>query len=183
MDTPKTKLSELVTVLASSLEKHVAVQRKDPRLNERCNDWIKHHGLGRKLDANVTLTKQVALNITLKTIIYEAVRDFYGLEKLSGSNIRKLRQLINQLYETSQIPVLSESLLDDLLGDQYFVIAPFLEQVHESINEIRSVESDVIGKIYEEIVLQEERRRLGQFWTPGHISEFMVHWSIKDKKK
>jgi hypothetical protein len=38
---------------------------------------------------------------------------------------------------------------------------------------------DVIGPIYEEVVPQAERRKLGQFWTPRPIADLMARWCIR----
>lgn len=181
MEAAKTKLSEIVSSLSLVLRKQIANRMKKPLINKRSTEWIKFYGLGRKVDPNITLTRQAALNLALKTIIYETIRDHYNLEKLDENNILNLRKMINKLYETSKMEALAETLLDDLIGDQYSAIKPFLKQLNECIHEMRSTEDDIIGKVYQEIVPQEERRKPGQFWTPSYISDFMVRWSIKDK--
>lgn len=174
-------LSLAISYISSALSGHIDKRLKDPLIREHYEDWVRLHGLGRKVDPIITMTKLVALNLILKMAIYETIRDHYCLEKLSETNIHRLSNLINRLRNASGIDALKETILDELVENEYSAIEYLLPQINKCIDKLKCSQNDIIGKLYEEIVAQEERRRLGQFWTPYDISEFMVNWSIRNK--
>lgn len=182
METIDKELSLTISYVSSAFSEHVHRRLKDPLIHEQFKDWVKFHGLGRKVDSTITMTKLVALNLILKMAIYETIRDHYGLEKLNGTNIHDLNNLINQLRNASGIDALKETILDELVKNEYSAIEHLLPQINRCIDKLKCSQNDIIGKLYEEIVAQEERRKLGQFWTPYDISEFMVQWSARNEK-
>jgi len=44
---------------------------------------------------------------------------------------------------------------------------------------LEDIGADVVGFIYERLVPEEERHRLGQFYTPPQIAELIVQWSVR----
>lgn len=66
---------------------------------------------------------------------------------------------------------------------------PDLDYVFDEVNSfmedmdtyrLEEVGSDVVGYIYEELIPDEERHRLGQFYTPPPIAELIVKWAVRD---
>jgi len=62
-----------------------------------------------------------------------------------------------------------------------------LEEVNSFIQEmdtykLEEIGSDVVGYIYEELIPDEERHRLGQFYTPPSIAELIVKWAVRSPK-
>jgi type I restriction-modification system DNA methylase subunit len=62
-----------------------------------------------------------------------------------------------------------------------------LDEVNSFIEEmdtyrLEEVGSDIVGYIYEELIPDEERHRLGQFYTPPPIAELIVKWAVRSPK-
>ena len=62
-----------------------------------------------------------------------------------------------------------------------------LDEVNSFIEEmdtyrLEEVGSDIVGYIYEELIPDEERHRLGQFYTPPPIAELIVKWAVRGPK-
>lgn len=53
----------------------------------------------------------------------------------------------------------------------------FIEEM--SAYRLEEVGSDIVGYIYEELIPDEERHRLGQFYTPPPIAELIVKWATR----
>jgi type I restriction-modification system DNA methylase subunit len=53
----------------------------------------------------------------------------------------------------------------------------------DTLNEFdfSSMESDFLGSIYEKLIPQQERKRLGQFYTPPQIADLILSLTIKGK--
>ena len=43
---------------------------------------------------------------------------------------------------------------------------------------LRDINSDVVGQIYQELIPTEERKELGQFYTPREIGQILARWAI-----
>jgi type I restriction-modification system DNA methylase subunit len=78
-------------------------------------------------------------------------------------------------------PIFITDFYDEIpLPDVDFV----LDEVNGFIEEmdtyrLEEVGSDVVGYIYEELLPDEERHRLGQFYTPPPIAELIVKWALR----
>jgi hypothetical protein len=66
---------------------------------------------------------------------------------------------------------------------------PNLDYVFDDVNSfiedmdtysLEEIGSDIVGYIYEELIPDEERHLLGQFYTPPPIAEFIVKWAVRN---
>lgn len=62
-----------------------------------------------------------------------------------------------------------------------------LEEINAFIDDmdkyrIEEIGSDVVGFIYENLIPDEERHNLGQFYTPPQIAELITKWAVRDKE-
>ncbi|MEM3013430.1 MAG: N-6 DNA methylase [Candidatus Bathyarchaeia archaeon] len=81
-------------------------------------------------------------------------------------------------------PIFITELYDD-------IPLPDLDYVSEEVNsfieemdtyKLEEIGSDVVGYIYEELIPDEERHRLGQFYTSPPIAELIVKWAVRNHK-
>jgi tRNA1(Val) A37 N6-methylase TrmN6 len=140
-------------------------------------DWMEDHGLTRLADAERTICKLAAYNRLLKTTLYKIYRD--GDKDLSplSSGTDIYAQLVQAFAETGD-RAFKDNLLDGLIEavpDDVF--EPLLD-VRQHLIE-REASTEEVGRIFESLVPQEARRRLGQFRTPIYIAEFMANWAIQ----
>ena len=138
------------------------------------------------------LARQAAYLLMNKVIFYKILERHYNklpeLQSLTVPDGKYFTKLLSGYFEkaievTGDFePIFITKFYDQIpLPDSDYV----LEEVNEFIEEMSSyqlerVGSDVVGYIYEELIPQEERHKLGQFYTPPPIAELIVKWAVKN---
>jgi tRNA1(Val) A37 N6-methylase TrmN6 len=127
-----------------------------------------------------TLLWQVAYGIALKLVLYSLIERRFGLPSLSELSAGELADAFREAYAASKLAALEQSWVDDGLSlvDTYSLQQP-LQDAIEVIKAHKA--SDRLGQLYEELMPPEERRRLGEFYTPRPIAEFMVGWAVRGR--
>jgi len=147
-----------------------------PFYNE-IDEWMGDHGLKRVADPERSVCKLAAYNRLLKTTLYRIYRDGdKDLPPLS-SDTDIYAQLVQAFAETGDRGF-KENLLDGLIEavpDDLF--EPLLDVRQHLID--REASTEEVGRIFESLVPQEARRRLGQFRTPMYVAEFMADWAVQ----
>ncbi len=133
-----------------------------------------------------TLTRQIAPAVERDTDMHvsalaEWIR-FQGFK--SGGVVRAVagQAALNLMLgliiaREATAPVTGHTYLDQVVRTVTAGVGP--DEVDEMIAELRACDEDVIGTAYTAIVAQEDRRRLGQFWTPRPIAQFMTAWAVR----
>lgn len=151
----------------------------DTPLFEKADEWMVDHGLKRLAAPELTICKLAAYNRLLKTTLYEIYRDGgkdQGLPPISSDT--DVYEQLKQAFAETEDRAFRENLLDSLIEtvpDDVF--EPLLDVRQHLIDQEASTEE--VGRIFESLVPQEARRRLGQFRTPLYIAEFMADWAIQ----
>ena len=65
-----------------------------------------------------------------------------------------------------------------LLVDAIDGINSFIEELDSY--EIESLHSDIIGHVYEDLIPAQERKQLGQFYTPPEVADMICQWALRD---
>ena len=137
------------------------------------------------------LARQTAYLLMNKIIFYKILERHYedlpelrSLQAPDGKYfIRFLRGYFEKAIEITGDfePIFVTEFYDD-------IPLPNLDYVFEEVNsfieemgsyKLEEVGSDVVGYIYEELIPDEERHRLGQFYTPPPIAELIVKWAVR----
>ena len=126
------------------------VQQASRAGDERLAGWIRFQGLESGEPATI-VARQAALNLVLKALITQLKPDGIGLPAC----------YLDELAAAAEADV-SASTVSHLLTTLK-----------------REPQKDQIGAAYVALVPQEDRRTLGQFWTPAPIAELMAHWAIR----
>ena len=128
-----------------------------------------------------TLLWQVSYGVVLKLVLYSVLERQLGLPSLVDASTSELPGLLREAYKRSRLHALKDSWID--CGFEALKSHELKSLMREAVQfmEVRA-RGDTLGRIYEEIIPQEERRRLGEFYTPRPIAEFMVRWAINSPK-
>lgn len=126
------------------------VQRASRVGDERLTNWIHFQGLESGKPATI-VARQAALNLVLEALITRLRPD--GID-LPACYLDELTAAA-----AADVPAYTVSRLLTTLK--------------------RELRKDQIGAAYVALVPQEDRRALGQFWTPVPIAELMAHWAIQ----
>jgi tRNA1(Val) A37 N6-methylase TrmN6 len=149
----------------------------DSQLYDEIDEWMKTHGLTRVDAPEQTVCKLAAFNRLLKTTLYRIYRDEdKDLPPLSSDT--DIYALLVQAFAETQDRAFKESVLDGMIesvSDDMFV--PLLDARQHLVDKHASTEE--VGRIFESLVPQEARRRLGQFRTPIYVAEFMADWAVQ----
>jgi type I restriction-modification system DNA methylase subunit len=154
--------------------------------------------------------KQYAYLLTNKVLFYEVIREKskgkydpesgqtvaeietesgFELDPLHGhTTLSNLETHLQNQFETIIEEIDYEPIFDD--GASLFADFPqnrktlrtledFLENIEaESITQL---DEDLLGEIYEELIPAEERKMLGQYYTPPKIAETLASWAVPDR--
>jgi type I restriction-modification system DNA methylase subunit len=137
------------------------------------------------------LARETAYLLMNKIIFYKILERHYEelpkLKPISAPDGKYFIQFLKSYFEKAiQItgdfePIFLTEFYDDIpLPDVDYVldeVNSFIEEM--SAYRLEEVGSDVVGYIYEELIPDEERHRLGQFYTPPPIAELIVKWAVR----
>jgi len=150
-----------------------------------------------KIGGSVTkeqLARETAYLLMNKIVFYKILERHYEaipkLKPISAPDGRYFIEFLKGYFEkaievTGDFePIFITELYDDIpLPDLDYVfeeVNSFIEDM--DTHKLEEVGSDVVGYIYEELIPDEERHRLGQFYTPPPIAELIVKWTVKSHK-
>lgn len=154
--------------------------------------------------------KQYAYLLTNKVLFYEVIREKtkstydpevgesvaeietksgFELDPLHGhTTLKNLENHLQNQFETIIEEIDYEPIFDDgasLFSDfpqnrkTLTTLQDFLENIEaESITRL---DEDLLGEIYEELIPADERKMLGQYYTPPKIAETLASWAIPDR--
>ena len=118
---------------------------------------------------------QMAYGAVLKALLYMLLEQELNLPSLAGSE--NPRALMEEAWQRSQLEAFKPSWVDEALS--LLVSEKLQNELQKVAGILEKTLDDVLGKLYEHLVPQEERR-LGEFYTPKPIAEFMVAWAVRD---
>jgi len=140
--------------------------------------------------SNEQIARETAYLLMNKIVFYKILERHYELPKLKplsapdGKSFHEfLKAYFRKAIETTKDfePIFITEFYDDIpLPDKDYVfdeINAFIEEM--DTYKLEEVGSDVVGYIYEELIPDEERHKLGQFYTPPPIAELITKWAIR----
>lgn len=156
----------------------------DEEFRERVNKWIQDS----ELDINnekewiERLAKEVTYTFINRLYFYRIAEDY----KLVKPKLTK--SILPDLLKSFSIKQVIKSGFDEILEIDYKAIFnhnlfdkidfddAVLERVVFQLSEydFKNINADILGKIYEQHISKEERKSLGQFYTPEWIIEFII---------
>ena len=184
------RLRSFVDFLSKSFKSVLKKLESDEVLSRKLEEFSKRIGRVTKQQ----LARETAYLLMNKIVFYKILERHYEdlpkLEFISAPDgeyfIEFLKGYFKKAIEVTGDfePIFITELYDDIpLPDLDYVfeeVNSFIEDM--SIHKLEEVGSDVVGYIYEELIPDEERHRLGQFYTPPPIAELIVKWAIRSHK-
>ncbi len=147
----------------------------DEDLQERIDEWCGLHGLERLEDPQQIVANQAAFNVLLKSTLYEHYRQHIQLPELDGD----VQAAFKTAGDETDDPAFDAYVLDDVakLGDP-----EARKEIVDARLQLATTDdpAEEIGRLFETLVPQESRRKLGQFRTPPTIASLMASWLIDD---
>jgi len=182
-----TRLRSFVDFLSGQLRPVVKKLEKDEAFSPKLRKLAEKVG---KITIE-QLARETAYLLMNKLVFYKILeRHYRNLPKLTEisapdgvSFVDFLKRYFYKAIEVTKDfePVFMTEVYDD-------VPLPSLDYVFDEVNSfiedmdtynLEEIGSDVVGYIYQELIPDEERHTLGQFYTPPSIAELIVKWAVR----
>jgi type I restriction-modification system DNA methylase subunit len=163
--------------------------RSDLKFKEKYVAWLSSQLFEYSPKMNETIAEQLAYMLMNRLMFYKTLEtQISDLEKLRKIETEDPKEFSNRLrgifdkvcknidYEAIFQPheVLDQILLHKTL---IYTLNDFIEEL--GTYDLAKIRSDVIGRVYEELIPDVERHRLGQYYTPPPIIELITEMCIK----
>ena len=102
-----------------------------------------------------------------------------------GVTVEKLDEHLSNCFESIMKEIDYEAIFKN--DSQFFEAIPNNEHTKRRLHTftksiqqepLRDIDSDVVGQIYQELIPTDERKELGQFYTPKEIGKILSRWAV-----
>ena len=183
VDTLHEAFNDLYPEFLNSLRQRLRVKK----FNERYLEWLESQGLEASDETNRLVAAQATYMELNKFLFYNVVRCIYP-ERLDSLKIEehedvaiRLSGFYDDIRKIDYAPIYERGILSEisLTRRGEVRIRTLLDTLCEF--DFSGMESDFIGRIYEKLIPANERKRLGQFYTPPGIVDFITRLTIQDE--
>lgn len=176
----------LVAQLETTLDRKLD---EDKTFLQALEKWIKDQGWEYNKESQRNFIQQASYLLLNKLIFYKVLRNEPAYSESVPSINLKVADISDQLKSTfagviknidfqavfEQDPVFDEVPLNETVNDE---VKGLLHELDEF--DLSKFGSDVIGRIYQNILPPKERHDLGQYYTPPEVCELITLLTVKD---
>ncbi len=162
--------------------------REDSSFKERYIQWLRSQLFEFSDEMNERMAEQAAYLLMNKIMFYKTLEtQISGLSKLEPIKTEKPEEFASILREFFDY-ILKNVDYEAIFQKSIFDEIPFPRNLCEALNEfieelgtyhLAQIQSDVLGRVYEELIPADERHRLGQYYTPPPIVELIVNMCVR----
>lgn len=183
VDTLHETFNDLYPEFLKSLKQRLRVKK----FNERYAEWLESQSLESSDETNRLVAAQATYMELNKFLFYNIVRCIYP-ERLKPLKVEEhedvaitLSGFYDAIRQIDYAPIYERGILSEisLTRRAEVRIRTLLDTLDEF--DFSGMESDFIGRIYEKLIPAVERKRLGQFYTPPGIVDFITRLTIRDE--
>jgi type I restriction-modification system DNA methylase subunit len=162
---------------------------EDLKFKEEYVVWLKSQLFEYSPKMNETIAEQLAYMLMNRLTFYKTletqISDLPKLRKVETEDPRvfaeRLRGLFDKVCKDVDYEAIFEphTILDQIILPKklIYTLNDFIEEL--GTYDLSKIRSDVIGRVYEELIPDVERHRLGQYYTPPPIVELITEMCIK----
>jgi len=166
--------------------------KDDTKFKEEYVRWLKSQLFAYSPKMNERIAEQLAYMLLNRITFYRTLEtQIPTIPKLNKIEVedpeafsQKLREVFNKVYKEVDYEAIFEPhrVLDQIPFPKRLVYAlnDFIEEL--GTYNLAKIRSDVIGRVYEELIPDVERHRLGQYYTPPPIVDLITEICIKSPK-
>jgi len=163
--------------------------REDTKFKEEYVRWLKSQLFEYSSEINERIAEQLAYMLMNRLTFYKTLETqipfLPKLTKIETENpkvfLESLRETFDKVYKDVDYEAIFEphKILDQILFPKKLIYAlnDFIEEL--GTYNLAKIRSDIIGRVYEELIPDVERHRLGQYYTPPPIVELITEMCIK----
>ncbi|USZ71981.1 Eco57I restriction-modification methylase domain-containing protein [Natronosalvus halobius] len=171
----------------------------DPDFAETFDEWVQENDYASLPESErfSLAAKQYAYLVASQILFYEVVRERtpeperakreYPLESLvEGASTADNKNGIARQFEEVQAEIDFEPVFDD--GTSLFAAYPHNGKTRSAMRSLlgsieaknlSTVDEDLLGELYEDLIPERERKSLGQFYTHPDIAEAICNWALQ----
>jgi len=181
VDTLQETFSDLYPEFISSLRDKL----KDKRFYGRYVDWLESQGIEFNDENNNLIARQSTYLQINKLLFFQVIRVIYP-EKLSPLKVHEdenLSEALSRFYAEAQTIDYAPIYRSDIISEIPLTtraqerMRTFLDTLNEF--DFSKMESDFLGRVYEKLIPPLERKKLGQFYTPPGIVDFIIQLTLR----
>jgi len=160
---------------------------KDKQFKKKYVEWLSNQGIEFIEEKNRLIASQTTYLQINKLLFYKVIRTIYP-ERLPKLKIREgedvsqtLKKFYSKIKTIDYQPVYENDLISEIpltsrAKERFITLTDTLLDFDFS-----TMESDFLGAIYEKLIPPSERKRLGQFYTPPPIVDFILGLTLNKK--
>jgi len=163
--------------------------KEDVKFKEEYVRWLKSQLFEYSPERNESIAEQLSYMLMNRLTFYKTLEtqipSLYKLTKIETEDPKifseKLRDVFDKVCKDVDYEAIFEphTILDQILLPKklIYTLNDFIEEL--GTYDLSKIRSDVIGRVYEELIPDVERHRLGQYYTPPPIVELITGMCIK----
>jgi len=163
--------------------------REDLKFKQQYVTWLKSQLFEYSPEMNERIAEQIAYMLMNRITFYKTLEtQISSLPKLTKIEtedprtfLENLRKVFDKVCKDVDYEAIFEphTILDQILLPKklIYTLNDFIEEL--GTYDLSKIRSDVIGRVYEELIPEVERHRLGQYYTPPPIVELITEMCIK----
>ena len=179
----------LVPLIFESIDR---TARTDKKFRASYEEWLDKQGLRINEKTNCKTAIEVAYILINKILFYKILetkyKDLPKLQKVnllvSGDSTNEFKEKLEHCFKAA-LRIDYQGVFKASIYDEVPLPQSVVERLNGFLNEassydISKIEADVIGRIYEGLIPKDERRMLGQYYTPPAICDLIVKMCVKN---
>ncbi|MDG6995818.1 MAG: N-6 DNA methylase [Nitrososphaerota archaeon] len=187
VDTLREAFTDIWPELFKSLKIRLSSsQEKDKKFARKYKEWLEDQGLVFADESHKKIARETAYIQINKLVFYKVIRTSYPyLKELKIEEDEEIQKTLQSFYgEVSKIDykaVYQSDVISEIPLTARVEVR--LRTLIDTLNDFdfAKFRSDFVGRVYEKLIPVQERRDLGQFYTPPSVVDFIVNLTIENK--
>jgi len=184
------RLTQAVSVLAPVVQESLANSiKRDPKFRDTISDWAVLQGIPADVNSQEfaeSVSRQIIYRLLGKIIFYQSLRraapqlpelNLSGID--SSQVLPTLRRCFAEALKVDYHAVFREDIVDAIAFPR--AASQELAALVEDLNtrDFARLPQDVVGEVFERLIPPEERRSLGQYFTPENLVDIIDAFCIR----
>lgn len=180
MDSASKLITEEINRLSPQIEKTIKIKLSGFLEDPKVLKWMEINGVNKRNNPIQTISNLAAFSLILKLVIAKSICEVHGIPFPSSLKTSSIMPFFTKVNNVVGFKILPTSLLDDLIQLLPSLKESTIKNVHTIFETLRE-NREQLSEVYDVIMSQEEKRKMGQFWTPDYIADFMVAWALRSR--
>ena len=162
----------------------------DSKFKEGLLNWAVKQGIARFDDPSFyeTVSHQIAYRLIARILFYQTLRRYRSdlpQMDISGLNPAAANQKLREFFEEAR-QIDWQAVFEEDFPDSISLPDLAIEELAKLIQDLNrynfsNMPQDIIGAVFEELIPPEERHRLGQYFTPEDLVDFINAFCIRTR--